>query len=148
MTQEDRELLLKDLCARLQYGVKISIPDLFISSIKNTEVLNEIFKGDDGLYHVNDSGILIEYVKPYLRPISSMTEKEVDKLFNILNINQNHESEWLKINDINIIRLFTQDGKDFYEIAKAMDYLYSIHIDFRDLIEKGLAIDCTNLNIY
>lgn len=148
MTQEDRELLLKDLCARLQYGVKISIPDLFISSIKNTEVLNEIFKGDDGLYHVNDSGILIEYVKPYLRPISSMTEKEVDKLFNILNINQNHESEWLKINDINIIRLFTQDGKDFYEIAKAMDYLYSIHIDFRYLIEKGLAIDCTNLNIY
>lgn len=148
MTQEDKELLLKDLCARLQYGVKISIPDLFISSIKNIEVLNEIFKGDDGLYRVNDSGILIEYVKPYLRPISSMTEKEVDKLFNILNINQNNESEWLKVNDINIIRLFTQEGKDFYEIAEAMDYLYSIHVDFRGLLWENLAIDATGLNIY
>ena len=141
MTQEDKDLLLKDLCARLPYGVKISIPDLLISSIKNIEVLNEIFKGDDGLYRVNNSGILIEYVKLYLRPISSMTEEEVDKLFNILNINQNNESEWLKVNDINIIRLFTQEGKDFYEISEAIDYLYSIHVDFRGLIEKGLAIE-------
>ncbi|MGN1125175.1 MAG: hypothetical protein ACI4SM_03215 [Candidatus Gastranaerophilaceae bacterium] len=148
MTREEKDLLIKDLSSRLLYGVKISIPDLFISSIKNIEVLNEIVKGDDDLYRVNDGGILIEYVKPYLRPISSMTEEEVDKLFNILNINQNNESEWLKVNDINIIRLFTQEGKDFYEIAKAMDYLYSIHIDFRGLIEKGLAIDATGKNIY
>lgn len=148
MTQEEKELLLKDICARLPYGVKISIPDLLISNIKNIEALNEIFKGDDGLYRVNDSGILIEYVKPYLRPISSMTDEEVDKLFEILNLDKENETEWLKVNDNNIIRLFTQDGKDFYEIAKAMDYLYSIHIDFRGLIEKGLAIDATGLNIY
>ena len=75
MTRENKELLLKDLCARLPYKVKISIPELFTNK-KQIETLNEIFKGKDGLYRINDSGILIEYVKPYLFPLSSMTEEQ------------------------------------------------------------------------
>lgn len=90
MTQDqDKELLLllKDLCSRLPYGVKISIPELWISE-KKIEVLNEIFKGDDGLYRVNDNGMLIEHIKPYLFPLSSMTEeqkKEISKRYNYHN---------------------------------------------------------------
>lgn len=75
-----------------------------------------------------------------------MTEDEVNKLFKILKINENNEKEWLKVNDINIIRLFTEEGKDFYEIAEALDYLNSIHVDYRELIEKGLAIEVTDEN--
>lgn len=138
MTQENKELLLKDICSRLPYKPIVHIHDIDVIDYDNYLYPNYIEKMMSGSIRL----------KPYLRPISSMTEKEVDKLFNILNINQNNESEWLKVNDINIIRLFTQEGKDFYEIAKAMDYLYSIHIDFRGLIEKGLAIDATGLNIY
>lgn len=138
MTQENKELLLKDICSRLPYKPIVHIHDIDVIDYDNYLYPNYIEKMMSGSIRL----------KPYLRPISSITEKEVDKLFNILNINQNNESEWLKVNDINIIRLFTQEGKDFYEIAKAMDYLYSIHIDFRGLIEKGLAIDATGLNIY
>lgn len=59
MTQENKELLLIDICARLPFKVKISIPELFTTK-KHVETLNEIFKGKDNLYRVNDSGILIE----------------------------------------------------------------------------------------
>lgn len=76
MAKEDKKLLLKDLSARLSYGVKISIPELWTSENK-IEILDEIFKGDDGLYRVNGNGMLIENIKPYLRSMSSMTEEEI-----------------------------------------------------------------------
>ena len=55
MTEKDKELLLQDLCGRLLYGVKISIPDLWTQK-REIEILDEIFKGDDGLYRVNSKG--------------------------------------------------------------------------------------------
>lgn len=124
MKQEDKNLLIKDLCGKLPYGVKISIPELWTSE-KKIEVLNEIFKGDDGLYRVNDSGILIEYVKPYLFPISSMTEEQVNECQQIKHSYYYHDDAFI---------LF-----DFYDRN---------HFDYRGLIEKGLAIDATGLNIY
>ena len=134
MTQENKELLLKDICARLPYGV----------IVKDRNGIHELTPGNTefiDLFYSNQCNI-----KPYLRPISSMTEEEVDKLFDILNLDKENETEWLKVNDINIIRLFTQDGKDFYEIAEAMDYLYSIHVDFRGLLCENLAIEVTEEN--
>jgi hypothetical protein len=121
MTQ-DKELLLKDLCARLPYGVKISIPELWTSENK-IEVLNEIFKGDDGLYRVNDNGMLIEYVKPYLFPLSSMTAK------------QKTSHDFLK---------YSAHANS----VKLIDWYVKNHFDYRGLIPKGLAIDATGLNIY
>lgn len=143
MTQEDKKLLLKDLCARLPYGVKVQV---YYEDIAGSGYFDETvwIIDNDEPFHVNDSWI--ENIKTYLRPISSMTEEEVDNLFKILDINEDLATEWLKVNDIGIIRLFTQQGKDFYEIAEAMDYLNSIHIDYRGLIEKSLAIDVTKEN--
>lgn len=142
MKQEDKELLLKDLCVRLPYGVKVldnSHKDYGVSKIINIGFDGSILidnEMDDIQYYP-----LINNIKPYLRPISSMTEEEVDNLFHILKINEKNAKEWLKVNDIGIIRLFTEEGKDFYEIAEAIDYLNSIHIDYRELIEKGLALE-------
>ena len=76
MTEEDKDLLLKDLCGRLPYGVKIQTPADCWTSEKDICELKEIFKGDDGLFRIGDVGSLIEYSKPYLFPISSMTEKQ------------------------------------------------------------------------
>lgn len=102
--------------------------------------LNKYEKGgEDGWYGRFHVSIDAEYIKPYLRSISSMTEEEVDTLFNVLKIDDKR-GDWLKVNDIGIIRLFTEAGKDFYEIAAAFDYLNSIHIDYRGCIEKGLAL--------
>lgn len=136
MTQEEKNILLKDLSARLPYHPTVKIYNDSWEGCKIGEF-------DNLLYYHHVEAFLCDRIKikPYLRPIASMTEEEVGQLFHILKINEENAKEWIKVNDIGIIRLFTEEGKDFYEIAEAMDYLHSIHIDYRRLIEKGLAIE-------
>ena len=128
MIQEHKELLFKDLSARLPYGVKVNIPDLVFSSKNNIEVLKEIFCGDDGEFRCNDSGMLIKYVKPYLFPLSSMTEKQSKEYHELIG------------------GMFGTSTLINFEILT--DFFNSNHLDYRGLIEKGLAIDATGLNIY
>ena len=120
MKEENNELLLRDLCARLPYKVKISIPELWTSKEK-IETLNEIFKGDDDLYRVNSSGHLIKYIKPYLFPLSTISNETLEKISAFVDAQTSHV---------------------------IMEFFNSHHIDYRGLIEKGLAIDATGLNIY
>ena len=123
MEKDLKDIPFKDLCARLPYKVKISIPELWYNNKKRIEILNEIFKGDDDLYRVNSSGMLIRYIKPYLFPLSSMTEEQ----------------------QINLTK-FVANGIKGENIL--YDWYNKNHFDYRGLIEKGLAIDATNLNIY
>ena len=149
MMQEDKNLLLKDLCARLPYGVKVNIPDLIFSSKNNIEILKEIFCGDDGEFRCNDSGMLIKYVKPYLFPLSSLTEEMLKEL---------NENGFFKYRDdiTNVSNIESKNGisKEIYtyigieNISFLTDYFNSHHIDYRGLIEKGLAINASGLNIY
>ena len=126
MTQENKELLLKDLCARLPYVVKVNV----IYSNENASSFRQrvCVEGDNelntdiiGLYQRNE----IE-IKPYLFPLSSMTEEQERELTNITYSN----------NDDVTIALLT------------IDWLNKNHFDYRGLIEKGLALDATNKNIY
>ena len=119
MTQENKELLLKDLCARLPYGVKMSVND-------NVEVLQGINIVDNIVEYSSFLASEIEDCKPYLFPLSSMTEEQ--------------EKEY---NDLNCYELGC-----FPHSEEALDYLTKNHFDYRYLIEKGLAIDATGLNIY
>ena len=128
MTQNEKDLLLKDLCARLPYGVKITMPGLWDREI-TVEPLNEIFKGDDGLYRANGNGMLIEYIKPHLFPLSSMTEEQKKEYAHLL----------IYTSNIDIIQI---TGESTY------DWLNKNMFDWRGLIDKGLAIDATGLNIY
>ena len=128
MTQEHKELLLRDLCARLPYGVKISIPDLWIQK-REIETLDEIFKGDDGLYRVNSKGQCIEHIKPYLFPLSSMTEEQTEELIKLINTGQN-------------------DNNEFMRSLCRIEFYHKNHLDYRGLIPLGLAINATGLNIY
>ena len=73
MTNEQKQLLLKDLCARLPYGVKITFRhNGFRWDWPQT--LDEIKKCEDGEYAINGWGL--RGIKPYLRPMSSMSEEE------------------------------------------------------------------------
>ena len=121
MTQEEKSLLLRDLCARLPYGVMIQIPELFYPQRKITEKLVTI----NDLWHFNDDGTYIENVKPYLRPMSSMTEEESYDYYNTF--------EWEE--DLN--------GGHYpnSKTEKTFDWLNAHHFDYRGLIEKGLAIE-------
>lgn len=113
MTQENKELLLNDLCARLQYGVKISVNDK-IESLQGINVLDNVV--EYGSFLSSD----IEEVKPYLLPLSSMTEE------------QKQEYQY-------ITERWMYDSS--YSIGDSIDWLNKNHFDYRGLIEKGLAIE-------
>lgn len=143
MTQEEKQLLLKDLSARVPYGVKISIPELWISE-KKIEVLKEIFKGDDGLYRVNDNGIIIEYIKPYLFPLSSITEEQRFEL------KKQHSKDGKILQEI-CKEIYTNPNLDKSGLGvtyNAVDWCNANHFDYRGLIPLGLANDATGLHIY
>ena len=125
MTQEDKELLLKDLCARLPYNVICQV-ELKENGKYNSKVmlLSGIFT-DEAYFTTKGGSIYSNEYKPYLFPMSSMTEEE--KLM----------YEGLMIGTDNISYMLD-----------VIDWLNTYHFDYRGLIEKGLAIDATNLNIY
>lgn len=158
MIQEDKDLLLlKDLCARLSHKVKVHCEwNLFQGDrcSEDGEIVS-INIYSKSIHFKRNCGRIIEIpfnridgeVLPYLRPISSMTEEEMDKLFDILHIDKDGKDEdWIKINDDLGIKFFFPTGKWIENVADAYDYLYSIHIDFRGLITKGLAIEVTKRN--
>ncbi|MDY5646181.1 MAG: hypothetical protein SPF22_04140 [Candidatus Onthovivens sp.] len=133
MTQEDKMLLIKDLSSRLPYAVHVQhisgvsgiLPDISIyhKYDENDNIYDAICYTD---FLGDGDSITIEHFKPYLFPLSSMTEEQ--------------EKEY---NNLNCYELGC-----FPHSEEALDYLTKNHFDYRHLIEKGLAIDATGLNIY
>lgn len=122
MTQEDKQLLLKDLCARLPYGVKFlreSWNYEWDQEMSVIEVLEDIDK--DG--YVNNTKVYnVEDIKPYLRSMSSMTEEEKERYLSF-----HYRIEHFGQHDISI--------------SNYMDWLNAHHFDYRGLIEKGLVLE-------
>lgn len=125
MIQEQKELLFKDLCARLPYNVICQV-EFKENGKYNSKVmlLSGIFT-DEAYFTTKGGSIYSNEYKPYLFPMSSMTEEE--KLM----------YEGLMIGTDNISYMLD-----------VIDWLNAHYFDYRGLIEKGLAIDATNLNIY
>ena len=133
MTQENKELLLKDLCARLPHGV----------CYKHFTWDDECGEGCIAaqIYSINIDGyvkncyddeiVYIDDVRPYLFPISSMTDEQKDEYHNTCNIGLNRWGD-----------------ESYYATDESIDWLNAHHFDYRRLIEKGLAIDATGKNIY
>lgn len=120
MTQEDKELLLKDLCGRLPYGVKVESifinPDTKEHKLCGIEVLNAT-----SLLMIRDG--LGEF-KPYLFPLSSITKEQKKEEYEICK------------------------GYIIGYESNLIDFYNRNHFDYRGLIEKDLAIDATGKNIY
>ena len=131
MTQEDKDLLLKDLSARLPYGVMIQIPELFYPQRKVIEKLITI----NNLWHFNEDGTYIENVKPYLRPMSSMTEEELYEVQEILGKGVEIHDVFISIVDSSI------NTFSYLELQAVFDWLNKKMFDYRGLIEKGLALE-------
>ena len=129
MTQEEKQLLLVDLCARIPYSQIVNIN----GEIKKLIVISNTFihfadLTDDDLEGICD----LDYcdVKPYLRPMSSMTEEEKKKV--------------CSLNGISLIELNERLKWDMYikvYTIETFDYFNAHHLDYRGLIEKGLAIE-------
>jgi hypothetical protein len=139
MTQSDKDLLLKDLCARLPYNVKIKIKTYEdIDEIDSIGTLCQLNKQYFWILE-DEYERCVEYNKPYLFPLSSMTEKQRNE-YESLCIKETSEC-----GDLTGI-FYTKDY--YYDTAESIDYLYKNHFDYRGLIPMGLAIDATRLNIY
>lgn len=142
MTQEEKELLLKDLCARLPYEVKCLVN--FDDGTKEIMTLKTGLPNSFGrwdFYNENCSGCSNNF-KPYLRPMSSMTEEEREELSDYL-------CEQVMSNKIGItIPPNPTQGKGipFIWMGDCMEWLNAHHFDYRGLIEKGLAIAVTEEN--
>jgi hypothetical protein len=116
MTPEERKLLLKDLSARLPYGVWVRIDGLVNSKL--TGVYDGRVSTERGINYP------VVLVKPYLRPMSSMTEEEKEEIDDYLN--KSIEG-----------KLIGLGGR----VVWLTDYYLSHHLDYRGLIGKGLALE-------
>ena len=146
MKQEDKELLLKDLCARLPYGVKCKYYDCCEGDYNEGTIC-----GFERQEYIQIDGVCIhiEEVKPYLFPLSSMTEEQFVELKVFADLTyEGNTLELVEWNDNCKTLEFWLEEIPSYELIKVFDWLNKNHFDYRGLIERGLAIDCTNLNIY
>lgn len=150
MTQEQKELLLKDLCARLPYGVKVHVKNwsgLIMEWIENDYVVKSAFPSLNEVHVQSESGslnVILGYddyeFKPYLFPLSSMTEEQKEYISNRWGINDEFNFE--------INPDWGEYSISYIEAQEYIEWLKENHFDDRRMIEKGLAIDATNLNIY
>lgn len=140
MTQEDKELLLKGLCARLPYGIKAS----YYGTEEERETWDEI-EGItlDGSVDIGQYSLPIERIKPYLFPLSSITKEQLFEVQEILGKNE------IEVDD-GFLHIINSDRNTitYLELLALLEWFYKNHFDIDNIIPKGLAIDATGLNIY
>jgi hypothetical protein len=126
MTQEEKDILIKDLSARLPYGVMLKTDNVFPQKLEGIA-----FDKDTFLFCVSDGAFTLDWMtcRPYLYPLSSMTEEQKKEYAHILVMSSNLDySQLLGIT--------------------VEDWFNKNHFDYRGLIPKNLGIDATGLNIY
>lgn len=128
MKIEDYELLLKELYARLPYGVKYNRSSWNFEHDQEMSVV-EVLKSIDENDYINSTKVYKIYdIKPYLFPLSSMTSDQREEYRDLCDTNG-----W---------------GFDVKDAAKVIEWCNRNHFDYNGLIEKSLALDATNLGIY
>jgi len=139
MKQEDKDLLLKDLCARLPYGmIKCQYtksgcnPETFEDTVETLDDAIVFIEPD--IYNVflygEGTDVDIDDIKPYLRPMSSMTEEERRALLKYGTVGMDENDKVFDIYPYGMKRNMA-----------VIDYLNAHHFDYRGLIEKGLALE-------
>ena len=123
MTQKEKELLIKDLCARLPYGVIVHFEGWNPEKLTQVDLQEFVF---------NDMGGI---PKPYLRPMESMTEEECDMVEVILG--DENIFDFMRNGDI----ILKEGNFTQVMLSRLYDYFDSIHVDYRGLIPKGLALE-------
>lgn len=124
MIKEEKQLLFQDLCGRLPYDVIVQ--ETFQDAKRDVSVW------DCGPHYIKDN---LEKVKPYLRPMNSMTEDEKEE-YNYMVFDYEYDDFWYPGRYTDAICV-----DDMYELV---DWLNAHHFDYRGLIEKRLALEAPN----
>jgi hypothetical protein len=152
MTQEEKDLVLKDICSRLPYNVKAYVKNWSNIDRKYYEGVYDVksaFPSLNEIHVQSKSGsvdVTLGYYdhefKPYLFPMSSMTEEQKIEIKSLCDGTEIFDDgSWMSY--ISILGSFN------FEInLDVVDWFNKNHFDYRGLIEKGLAIDATGLGIY
>ena len=148
MIQEEKELLLKDLCGRLPYGVKFEHTDKHtlceILSITPIYDYGNVIYFDDAINHPKKCSI--DDVKPYLFPLSSMTREQREEFIKFADYEPRLE-DCGRHQELYYYDLVGHEN-NLYPNSDAINWLNKNHFDYRGLIPMGLANDATGLNIY
>lgn len=133
MTKEEKQLLLRDLCARLPYMVKVRYTD---DCDHDWHIMELIDVDDDEIYITSQDPYVngfakTEKIKPYLFPISSMTDEQKEMYCQLQQ----------RV-------IYNSKGAVNEDVMNYVNWCYENHLDVNDLIPNDLAIDCTGLNIY
>ena len=112
MTQEQKDLLLKDLCARLPYGIKGNYQNSDDKLLRSITIVYNYLK-PNGMVMTGD-------IKPYLFPLSNMTKEQTEELIKLINTGQN-------------------DNNEFMRSLCRIDFYHKHHFDYRGLIPKLVA---------
>lgn len=133
MIREEKFLLFKDLNARLPYGVYVEHTTTKIRGKLKGMVFEHIYNDTDSIQDINawvmffgEEYVDATYFRPILRSMSSITEEEKKEYNKVMFQSERYEDDYVA----------------------DVDWLNAHHFDYRGLIKKGLAIDCTGLNIY
>ena len=136
----DKELLLKDLCARLPYGIKFLRESWNFETDQELSVIEVLEDIDKDGYINNTKVYKVEDIKPYLFPLSNMTEEQKES--------SPFEPSLLNAFINGHISLFEDEELNIDDLNRLYDWFNKNHFDYRGLIEKSLALDATGLNIY
>ena len=140
MTKEDKQLLLKDLCMRIPYRTFVCLnPGAY--NKPETCILTGV-DGEQVYLNVDSDPFRIDHIKPYIRPMSSMMEEELNECVCQSGIKDIECPNWQDIPKEkqfearlnHAIAVFLTDSNN-------IDWLLAHHFDFRGLIEKGLALE-------
>lgn len=126
MTQEEKQLILKDLCTREPYHPRIQVFNQGYEGFQDGEFDTNLW-----LHHIDAFRFDRIEVLPYLRPMSSMTEEELKEFSYTI----------LQQPDLDAVRNWQTLSIDLKELTKVLDWLNKKHFDYNDLIEKGLALE-------
>ena len=131
MAQKNIELLIKDLSCRIPYGVIVNV-----SGISNVKLTSVSWYGEVGVDDGSTYLYPISEIKPYLFPLSSMTDE------------QKKEYEGIIYKNIELHCERYYDVIDIDDFDCLIGFYHKYHLDYRGLIPMGLAKDATRLNIY
>lgn len=129
-------MLLKDFCGRSPYDIKALCEDeiVFVKAC----IDDNVYVKFDGASIIVDR--FVDEVKPYLFPLSSMTEEQLYELRELFGF----EIEFFN----GFIKLSSRSTLEYLEMVAIVEWFYKNHFDINGLIPMGLALDATNLNIY
>lgn len=128
MTQKDKELLFKDLCGRLPYGVKVQHQHQdYLNEVQTIEIISKKYG------EIETESVLgfVDDFKPYLFPLSSMTEEQKEEYCQL--------QQKIIYNSYGLVNV---------DVINYINWCYKNHIDINGLIPMDLAIDATDKNIY